>query len=407
MIQLAITGIMLLCFVIYLITKKSDILKPFNIFTLMILSTLFISCMHLSRLQHTYSIAFILLILSLIMCFYIGTKIRIKKNKNTDSEFKYDYYNKRLKTVIYILFFVVTLSFIAMWVILGPPPLISKVERSTYFVSGFGTLYLLIDILSFLLIYDFYDRNVIKKFKKVIMLLIVIAMILMMSNKFQIIYLLCQFLVLYNTMKKKIKFKTLLKMGIAVILIFIFFYSVVYKNVYISNEEMYQANQMNIPSNMQILTNPYMYVSCNYENLYYYLGLDNVEHGFGYYIFKSVFEQFGLDKFIYSNYSWLSMQWKSNLQYKWLTTGTVFRELYMDFGYLGMYIGTFIIAMWSQYSYLRYKRDKSMFSLYLYVANTFSLFLVFFTNNFISITYLINIVFAYFISRFCFKKTKK
>ena len=387
----------------YNIFYKKELLAPNNLFTLIILSTYAIACLRFSDLQHEYNIWFLLQLVLAILCFRLGYKFKVK---NYNEKFIYTYNETKLKKIIYLLFFVVVGSFIVMWIKLGPPPAISKVDRASYFVSGFGTLYLTIDILTFLLIYDLFDKKVMKN-KSYMMLLLLIIIIILMANKFQIIYFICQYTVLYNFMKKKINIKALIALVLLILIIFVLYYSVIYQGMYISNDDMYMVNKMNFPERYSMLTNPYLYIAFNYENLYYYMSCNDVQFGFGYYILQDLLDAFEIKEILYNNCDFLTNQWKENLQYKWLTTGTIFRELYMDFGVIGIYLGCICMGYISKISYKKGINSKSIFYVYFYASNMISIFLAFFTNNFISINYLLNVFCTYWISKYCFSKLNK
>lgn len=384
--------------IFYNVRNQKDILAPNNLFTLIILATYALACLRFSNLQHEYTFCFFIQLILAILCFRFGYKIKIR---NTDEKWVYTYNELKLKKTIYFLFVIVVGSFAVMWIKLGPPPAISKADRFTYFISGFGTLYLMIDILTFLLIYDLFDKKVMKKMSYA-MLLILLIIIVLMANKFQIIYLVCQYTVLYNLMKKKINMKVLVGLVLIILVIFVAYYSIIYKGMYISNDDMYIVNRMNFPPQFSILTNPYLYIAFNYENLYYYMSCDDIQFGFGYYVLQDLLDAFGLKEFLFENNDFLTNQWKNNLQYKWLTTGTLFREFYMDFGFIGICFGCIIIGYISKVSYIKGKNSKSIFYVYFYASNMISIFLAFFTNNFISINYLLNIFCAYWIGRYCF-----
>ena len=403
MIQFFILMIIIGLIIFYTVYNRKDILAPNNLFTLIILTTYALACLRFSDLQHEYNFIFFVQLILAVLAFRLGYKIKII---NTDEKWVYTYNTLKLKKVIYFLFFIVVGSFAVMWVKLGPPPAISKVDRFTYFVSGFGTLYLMIDILTFLLIYDLFDRKAMKKMSYV-MLFILLIIIILMANKFQIIYLICQYTVLYNLMKKKINMKILIGLVLIILIIFVFYYSIIYKGMYISNDDMYIVNRMNFSPQFSILTNPYLYIAFNYENLYYYMSCNDVQFGFGYYVLQDVLDAFDLKELFFENSDFLENQWRNNLQYKWLTTGTIFREFYMDFGLIGIYLGCMIIGYISKISYFKGKNSKSIFYVYFYTSNMVSIFLAFFTNNFISINYLLNIFCSYWISRYCFSITKK
>jgi len=287
-----------------------------------------------------------------------------------------------------------------MWLKLGPPPLISKVDRSTYFISGIGTIYLLIQSLSFLIFYDWLDKKIIGK-KSIVLLIIILLMIISLSNKFQLFYLLCQYIVLYNLLKKKIKLKTFIYLLLLVICIFVIYYNFIYDEMYISSDLVYSISKMKLPHNLSFLTTPYLYLSYNYDNLFNYMFNTSNNFGYGYYSTREIIEALNFNTILSLDVQTLNNVWKSNLQYQWLTTGTIFREMYMDFSYIGILVGTFIIGIVSKKSYFNVKNNPDIFNTYVYTSIIVSIFFLFFTNNFISMNFIINLLFMLIISKYC------
>lgn len=401
-IQLILMIIFVIAYVKLISDKKSDFLSPINLFVMTLITTYAISCMNLSRLQHEYPFRFTLLIITIVLAFVAGCVIVKHYMKKNEKNF-FDYSEIKFKRVIWATFALVVTSFIVTWIVLGAPPLISKINRASYYLSGVGLLYLLIDVLSFLIIYDFFDRKVLGKSFYVI-LLTVLTMIILMTNKFQIIYFFGQVLILYNVMKKRIKIVTLIKFIFLILIIFITYYTFIYKGLYISNEEMYKVNMMKFPSNMMMLTNPYQYIACNYENLYYYTNLQNVIEGNGYYTLSNFTDSIGITNVLFGETGELHNQWTQNLQYKWLTTGTMFKEFYMDFGFKGIFAGIFIIGIICQLSYINNLEKKRVLDRYIYTSNMLAIMLCFFTNHFITISYIFNILYMICISKYISSK---
>ena len=399
MIQLFITFRTLLVFVLYNLIKKRDILTPGKIFFIDIICTYLLYCTKLSGIQGNYSIIFTIFILSLVLVFNIGTIISLKSKKN--KVFEYDVNKSRFRFVTYLLFVLIVISFVAMWKILGPPPIISKADRASYFVSGFGTIFLLTDVFSFLIFYDSFTNKYIGKVGY-IMLFIDALMIIAVTNKTQLFFLMCQYIILYNALKKKINIRKFAYVPFIVIIIFYVYYNYIYKGMYISTDYIYVISKMKFSKSFAFLTEPYLYVTYNYENLFNYISNSSwVTFGHGYYMLKDILELLKLN----GNNIILNSQWVSLLKHGWLTTGTIFKPFYMDFGLVGTYIMTFILGLICGSSYRKYKVDKkNIFNLYFYSINMVSLFFAFFTNNFITINYLFNIFIVYIIYRFCYKK---
>ena len=195
MLEIFITLLLSLIIIFANYKRTRDLFAPAVLFPIVICFSIIIYLFKLSGLQNDYNYIYIVYILSLVFAFIIPSIFKLG-GKNDETK-KYCINNNRFKFVAYFLFIVVFFSFLVMWMKLGAPPLISKVDRSLYFISGFGTLYLLIDVSNYLLLFDIFSKKLLRK-KAVFMLLINIAMILLMSNKTQLFFLICQFLVIYN-----------------------------------------------------------------------------------------------------------------------------------------------------------------------------------------------------------------
>ena len=136
----------------YIRRSKDDFLKPVNIFSLTMLSTFTIASLSLSGLQGGYSFGFAALIYISLLAFNIGSRVVQISKKNI---LKTNYYDKNKFLIsFYGILILVLFSFIYTWLKLGPPPLISGADRTTYYLPLIERLYLLIYLLSFLLFFD-------------------------------------------------------------------------------------------------------------------------------------------------------------------------------------------------------------------------------------------------------------
>lgn len=390
-----IVGIILAIYIGFLVFYKvEDLLRPSIIFSLLMMSTYFLSTLRYSLLQETYPFWFTLLILSLILTFYFGDKSASIFHKPIEKRF-INYSSVTMNILIFIMWCLIILSFSKMVQILGAPPAISKGNRAEYFVSGWGTIVILQSSFFGLLLYDKFNKNVTRKMFWIYCSSIILIAVLL-SNKFQIIYMLILFLISYNTFKKKIKFKTLLFSALSIIFLFILLYEFVYKEMYgVSMDTLYSAYRMRIPGNLKYLTQPYLYVAFNYENLFHFINSDT-HYLYGLKTFGSILELIKL-KGIYSfqTISYLS-EWKNLLPVPSLTTGTMFQDFVQDGGILFAYVMTFICGFCSRASYDSFKINKNFGSFFLYAATTVAIFMSFFSNVFTLKVTIIN-VFAGFI----------
>ncbi len=387
--------------------KKKDIFEPFNLFALVMLSTLFITSFDLSKMQHDYGMLPIVFIFAILSTFLLGDWLG-KSNlfKSTKSRFNVD--KKKLKSAIFILFGVVVCAFVATWAIKGAPPLFSRVDRDSYYAEGIGLFYMLIDSLSFLIIFDRLHEKSLSRKATVLMLIAVLFMMVATSNKFQIFYLLAQMLILYNLKGKRIKLKAryVILTVLAVVGIFYVFYNFVYSGMYASSKEIYTASGMQIPSSLAFLTEPYLYIVYNFENLFYYIAnIGTGGIGGGFFTLRKILESLGLTSFLYPNHGLIESSWSSSLQHSWLTTGTLFKDFYLDFGWSGICLGSLIIGFISGRIYKRVMNDKNnLLYIYLYTSCSVSLILAFMTNNFFTTRLIANILCMVLVYLLCRKK---
>lgn len=118
-----------------------------------------------------------------------------------------------------------------------------------------------------MIIYDrYHQRNLGKLFWVYAMTIVVIAILL--SNKYQIIYMGLILLMAHNSFRNRIKVKTLVIFTGLVIFLFIGLFELIYQNMYnITFDKIATIYQMKLPESLNVLAQPYLYVAFNYENL--------------------------------------------------------------------------------------------------------------------------------------------
>ena len=382
-------AIVLLFYILFLIfNKKLDLLNPSIIFSLVIFGTYFLSHLRLSLLQNIYPMWFTALIFCMIIMFYLGDKTASKmKNKSSETEITYS--STTMRAIIFILWLAILISFFMMFLILGAPPAISKGNRAEYFVSGWGTIVILQSTFFGLLLYDRFNKNSVK-WMFWIYALSILLIALLLSNKFQLIYMLVLYLVAYNSYKRRIKINTLVKVVLVVLLMFVLLYKFIYEPMYgISLQTMQQGYKMILPKSLNFLIQPYLYVAFNYENLYNFL-LHKTHVLYGLKTFGTVAEIFHLDDIFFKRMLLLD-EWKNLLRVSSMTTGTMFQDFAQDGRILGMFILTYLSGLWSGICYRVFKENKSFTYFFLYSATTAAIFISFFSNAFTSKVTLINI----------------
>ena len=380
-----------------------NVLNPSFLYAVIMLSTLAIGTLNLSGLQSEYPQWFILVVCFSTLLFTFGGSVagRISLRETIKIGLNNrEYVPKSMKVCAISLWVVVVLSFLVMVKLLGPPPAISYVSRADYFVSGWGTFYLMQSSVFCLVLYDYYKDHVLGNFSYVIIGSIVLMAILM-SNKYQLVYLLILFLVNKNCFQKRIKIKSLLLVSIFGILMFSLLYKYVYKYMYgVTLEQLYFSYQMNLPEGFLFITQPYLYVAFNVENLYHFLSNINVnEYTFGYVTFKEIFETISIDQLFSDKIIENAGLWKEMLQVPSLTTGTMLSDFAQDGGVIGILIFSFLAGMWSVYCYKLYLVKKNFGCFFLYASSLCGTFLSFFTNTYTMKSTVINIFVALIVSR--------
>lgn len=384
-----VLGILLLILILYIFFNRSvNLMEPGILFCVIILSTYFLANLHLSELQSAYPVWFSLLILSMIAVFYIGCKTA---NTFTVGHAEISPYDpSMMRHVVFILWVLILLGFIMTVRALGAPPAISGTERSEYFVSGWGSAVLLQTTLTALLLFDRYHQKATGRMYWTYMLSIILLTILY-ANKFQIIYLLVLILAAKNSYGKKIHIKNLLLLAFVIILLFIILFQFVYQNMYgITMKDMYIGYYMNIPYKFSFITQPYLYLAYNYENLYHYL-ISSPHHLYGYKTLYGVIDSLRLEGFVPQNILIYTEEWKHLLKVPSLTTGTMFEDFAQDGGIPLMFVLTYLAGMWSSFCYRKFQCNKNFQWFFLYASSVVAIFFSFFSNAFTSKVTLINI----------------
>lgn len=395
------TLLLLVIVIVFGKRMRVNVLNPAFLYAIVMLSTLAIGTLHLSGLQSEYPQWFVLVVYISVLLFAVGGRLSDKISL-IDSKKKVlrhsEYVPESMRFCAISLWAIVVFSFLVMVKLLGPPPAISYVSRADYFVSGWGTLYLMQSSVFCLVLYDYYKNHVLGKFSYVIIGSIVLMAILM-SNKYQLVYLLILYLVNKNCFQKKIKIKSLLLVAVFGVLMFSILYKYVYSYMYgVTLEQLYFSYQMNVPESLLFITQPYLYVAFNVENLYRFLS--NVDgYTFGYVTFKEVFETLSIDQIFPNGIIENANLWKEMLQVPSLTTGTILSDFAQDGGIIGIFVFSFLAGAWSVYCYKVYTNKKNFGCFFLYASSLCSTFLSFFTNTYTMKSTIINIVAALIMSR--------
>lgn len=391
-------GIALCIYVLYIKFRKRNVMDPDVLFTLIIGGTFFVTSFRLSGLQEYYGVWYTLLVAFLILVFGAGCSLAKKVTVgNVGRERVYSLFTMRL--MIIVLWLVVAGSFIATVVVLGPPPALSKTVRAEYFLPGWGSLMLLQYVLFALLLFDHFSQKAISNVWFWGMELSLILIGVLLSNKTQLLYTILLWFVAYNVYKKKIQIKTLVIIGIVAIIVFTVFYVFVYEQMYgVTISDIIYAYKIKLPDSLWFLAQPYMYIECNYDNLYRFIS-ENEVYLYGYRTFGAIIEVLGLEGIVPERLIIASNTWRSLLKTKSLTTGSLFADFAQDGGIIMMVIMTFLSGWWSGYCVRRFEKAKTFLNYYLYSSVITAIFFSFFTNYFTEKVVLFNIIGAFLIEK--------
>lgn len=395
-----------LCLINFLIlfvkTKiyKENLLRYDNLLNFVLSVTIFISTFKFARFQHDFGLLFNISYVLMIFFFYFGYKI--SNQVKIQKKFQTTYNKKKFNYCVFVITLLILITFFYTWHILGTPPgLGGQVSRNAYFLGKLEGIYVLIYLLIFLIFYDFFNDKCLG-IKFWIYLAIILFLIVARANKFTIFYLVLVVLILYNSYVKKIKLKHIIIISIISVLIFVSSFNLFYNKMNDSTLEQRVAGyQVVLPKNMEFLTDIYLYISCNYENINNYMENYSDHNTYGYYSFKSVNDLIKINGLYFKIDPNIDKYWTDSLQYKTLNTGSIFRDFFLDFSLVGVVFFSFFIGLFSGWVEKNfYKNRNSIFASFLYCIVSFTLFMAYFTNFFSNILFLINLLAALIVSYF-------
>ncbi len=278
------------------------------------------------------------------------------------------------------LLFIIYISFIVMVLKLGlPPSLGGTISRADYYLSGYGNIYLLIYVFLFFSVYQISQRFRIKR--NIFSIVLAFVTILLMGNKFPIFYFI--WLVLYFLMlNSKLKLKHILYTFVLILLLFIIAASLYQPNDLLHYYRKAQTGAI-LKGAYEYLYDPLLYLLCNFMNLNNWLVVPNFRLGFGVNSFGGIIHTLQIPHAFLNMKSTTDYLWKENLQISWLTTGTYLKDIYSDFGIIGILVCPLIYGYISQYLHRKVKylkNNSSLLSIYLDFLLTFSILTSFFTN---------------------------
>jgi oligosaccharide repeat unit polymerase len=353
----------------------------------------------LTPLSVSFYFSLILSYLMFIMGSSIGKRITIPS-------ISYEYNKSKLFLAASFLFLVITSAFMLTIVKLGAPPVLGGLSREHYYIGYLEILYLTVYVFWFIGFYLIFQKYRVKSI--LIMILLSLVIVVLKGNKFPIIYFLC--LILYfKSQGKSITIKTTLLYTAVIITVFA---GAMY--LYVDNFESYIGYKtdlvdFSLNENLWFLIDPLLYLTSNFMNFSNYLDADT-SHSFGLSSLSGILSFTQTKDLFLNKFTVIEAAWKENLIYPWLTTGTYLKEVFIDFGFIGIVLFPFFYGFFSgKYFSLVVKTNYkcSIFNLFLSFTFFYSICISFFTFYFNSIELVSNLILVYFINRFATKKVRR
>ena len=403
-----ITLLILVTYIFFHIREK-NVIRPDYIYTIVMLGSLYITGLQLSAYQSKYEWWFYACIYGSVILFCTSYSIAKKYKKNEklkiqirkSAAFVYD--ADGMKKTIIFLWLIVEGAVLIMWSVLGAPPAISLTsERSSYYISGIGTLYLLNTALFALIVFGYFQKNkCISKYSFLLFIGTTVLSVFLMANKFQIFTLAIAFFTIISILKKEQSFKSILMLSVAAILLFAVMYEFVYSEMYsFSSADAVYWYKISLPNQLRFLAQPYLYIANNLENLYHFMSIEH-HNTRGYNLMYNATRNMDLCKKIFgSQIVGFSNEFADSLQMKSMNTGSALMASYQDFGFLGIFAYSILIGAISGLAEKNLIKKRNFMSVFMYSYVIISLFLSFLSENFFSKPLLINLLVVWLLSPF-------
>lgn len=387
--------------VLYLIRKINFRLnEPIFLYTFIWSVILVLYLSQIIGILTPLSVSFYFSLISSYLMFIMGSSIgkRIKV-----PSISYEYNKNKLYFVTGFLFIVITFVFFLTVIKLGAPPILGGLSREQYYIGYLEILYLTIYVFWFISFYLISQKYRVKSI--LVMVLLSLIIVVLKGNKFPIVYFLCLIL-FFKSQGKSINIKVILLYTGVIITVFI---GAMY--LYVDNFESYIGYKIDLvdfglSEDMWFLIDPLLYLTSNFMNFNNYLECNNL-HGFGLRSLSGILSFTQTKDLFLNKFIVLEAAWKEKLIYPWLTTGTYLKDVFIDFGFIGIIIFPLFYGFFSgKYFNLVVKSNYkcSIFNLFLSYTFFYSICISFFTFYFNSIELVSNLILIYFIHKFAVKK---
>lgn len=411
--KLLIFIFLFLFLIITFLIRRSDLLSPGRLFSLVWIIVLGLCVLKLSRYQYEWSwyswVVILTTLISFLLGIYIVYVLNIGKNfypipyTRKTQLYQYELNTYAVFKVIIFLFSVYIISYLVIYLTEGFLPAFSKrpdQNRSTWGLFGFSIFIHLTPIIIYLCsIYILKHKGIFKKIIISIILLLTFISFLLLEQRFSLIFaiLLIIVYVYYSTQKFNLKNSILLTIPILLIIygistlresaLFIFY--------------THYLSQMKYPIHYALFTEPYMYLVMNVENFAY--AIDNIKHHtYGLYSFDFLLALSGLKHFLKEYFNITDFPALRTFLYN---TYTMFFVYYRDFGLIGSFIGPFLIGFIISHFYYKMRFSPNFHTISFYGIFVVAIFFSYFVPLFSWLHFVFNIIVLYIISRYIHNKS--
>ncbi|TDT52018.1 O-antigen polymerase [Fonticella tunisiensis] len=349
---------------LYIKFSKNDLFNPLGLYSVFWIGAIGLASFRLSNYQHGWTFFMWLNVLLAYFMFIIGYYlmkkfIKINGLRNTT----YLFNNDKLYQSIIILFSLCTLAFSIEVAVLGFIPLFSK-SMDAYLrfkISGLHYFTVTIALIPALtIIYKKYGGKKPVMWMNIISFIIPILIVSRQLLIFEVVIL----IITYNYIVRRISKKFVIVVGIIIVILFSLASNLRHQNL----AYIYSVADMKT-TKLGILTQPYLYVSMNFENL-----RNIIENFKDYTLGKNML----FPIFAFTN---TKKYFDYTYKTKYLTnpnfnTSTYLSDIYFDFGLIGIVVVTFILGAIYWYVYnIFVKKDKN--NLYIVIYSILSYCLIF------------------------------
>lgn len=402
-----ISFVVLFILLISLFKSKADIFSPARLFLIIWTGSIGLTELKFSGLQREWTIYSWIIVTVSLLSFLIGIFSVYAQNfdqkTHTVLQIRDIIINQKIKSdtllkIIYVLFFIYLLSYLAIYLVVGFIPLFSArpdLTRTKFSLFGLGILIHSVPTIVYLIIiyYLKVKKNSFNKFVLLLILLISFISYLFLLQRFDlvIILVLSTVLLYYGSFKLKSSYSIII---VSILIIVIFGISNL-RSGSLFIDLLYYGGQMKFSKSFAIFTEPYMYITMNLEN-FAFSAEKLTDYTFGYYSFDFFLALTGLKHWIaeYSNLN--PLPYLVNSGYN---TYTMFFVYYRDFGIFGSLFFPLILGISSYVLYLRILFKPNINSVSLYGLVTFVIIFSFFVPMLNWLNFVYNISLIHFLTK--------